>query len=138
MTAEKIIADGVEHEVEIKPLTLICHTGEIDVQIPGRLEITPETTVQLARQTSQEEWDDCRANEDFLKLWKMVWGEVAPPASLSNCVIGMQHTFGLLYLIAQCCATGQQPFVRLPETYLHPRQQVGLADVFIYFSRKST
>jgi hypothetical protein len=48
------------------------------------------------------------------------------PASLAP-----KHVAGLIMLMAKAIGEGKQPFVRLAESYLHPKHQVRLADLFI-------
>lgn len=138
MTTEKILANGQEHEIETAPLTLLCHPGELHIEVPSRVEINPETTVARARQLTHAEWKDVRQNDRFLHMWKMVWGETEPPQDIQVRHQAFQHTAGLIISLAECIAGGKQPFVRTPETYLHPRQQVGLADLFAFLSKGPT
>lgn len=130
---EVIVADGTPHEVEVKPLTLVCHPGEVKVDVPGRVEINPEATVACARSLSEEEWVGLSGMPDFLDLWKLVWGDFPFPAG-GTANLGHLHTVGLILLLAECILERKQPFIRLPETYLHPKQQAGLADLFVRFS----
>jgi hypothetical protein len=131
---ETILADGQSVEVEVKPLTLVCHSGEVDVQIPSRVEINPEGTVARAKALTAEEWVGLRAAPKFLTLWKCVWGDTQPPEKLIG-NLAFLHTVGLIVLIVETAHSGRQPFIRLPETYLHPKQQVGLADLLNTFSK---
>lgn len=134
MSRETILVDGASHEIEVQPLTVICHTGELNVEVPGRFEISPDTTIATAKKLTVEQWAQWRAKPQFEKAWSLVWGTVPLPEDLSKCNMGMLHTVGLIILMVQCLwMPNAKPFIKLPETYLHPRQQTGLADLMIHF-----
>ena len=135
MATEKIIADGTEHDIEVKPLTLLMHADEMRIQVPDRVEITSMDTIARADKLTSEEWESLRAAPAFCKLFKMVFTDMELPVALTGEGYGVRHVIGMLVLIAECGAAGKQPFIQYPEAYLHPKYQLGLADLFVYLSK---
>jgi hypothetical protein len=135
-TTVKLNVDGHEHEVETKPVTLIAHNGTMNIKPLDAdiLEISPETTVKRADELSPLEWDELKAYPQFMELWSLVYTDTPPPQFLNTAMLGMRHVVGLILLFKQAIYENKRPFVRLPESYLHPRQQSGLADLFIRIS----
>lgn len=137
MTTEKIIAGGTEHDIEVKPLTIIVNGGTMKVEVPGRVEISAEMTLARADKLTQEDWDSIRNVPEFLKMFKMVMVDYDPPSTLKGEGMGVRHVVGMLVLIVETVAAGKVPFVRYPESFLHPKYQTGLADLFSYLSKGS-
>lgn len=127
-----INADGDDVAIKLAGLTVICHQGELNVKPadPRLFNIDAEDTLACARTLSQDEWTLIAAEGTFLSLWSLVWVDVRPPPVLAESNTAMRHVVGLILLSVQALVEGRIPFVRLPETYLHPRQQTGLADLF--------
>jgi hypothetical protein len=46
---------------------------------------------------------------------------------------GVQHIVGLILLTDAAIGLGLNPFWRLPESYLHPKFQLGLGDLIIHY-----
>jgi hypothetical protein len=132
------INDEEPQQVALSDLTLLIHgDGNLKIQIldPDVQEITPETTVAQARELTPDDWADIRMKPEFRKMFKFVWPALdTPPMFLEGMSLSMLHTVGLLCLLAHCAVNEKIPLIRFPETYLHPRNQAGLADLFIYLS----
>ena len=126
--------NGETHEVETKPITFICHDGTSKISISDNdvLEIGPEQTVQCADLLSQEAWDAIRIMHPLPECWKLIFGDTPIPMVLKGEGLGYRHVVGLIILVVKVMSLGKQPFIRLPESYLHPKAQCGLADFFIY------
>lgn len=135
MTTETILVDGKPLDIEVKPLTLLVHQGTLNVSVLGRLEINPELTVSTARALNEAEWNTFRDFEPFTKMYAMVWG-VDPMPAFGTANLGQLHTVGLIALLRSCLLSKVLPFIKLPETYLHPAQQTGLADLFIAIEKE--
>ena len=123
-----------------KPINVIV-TGpgvrEIKNDRPDVLEIDPPRTVKCADNLTSDEYKEVISNVDFMHKFNLVFqdhfklGEI-PLAEESN---GIKHVIGLILLTNHAIQTGKQPFLRFPETYLHPRYQTGLADLMISFQK---
>ena len=136
---ETIIADGTSHEVETKPLTLIHHSADVrTIEVPNRTEINPQKTLECADNLKQEDWDGLRTCPDFLKLFNIVFPDLVPNAILKDDGMDVRHMVGMLVMIAQCHAEGKQPFIKYPEAFMRPSNQVNLAELFVFFFRKAT
>ena len=129
------INDEPPKEVALADLTLLFHgEGVLSIKIldPDVVEITPETTVAQARELTHDDWAAIRMSPVFRRMFKFIWPALdAPPMFLDGMSLSMLHTVGLLCLLAHC-TEGKIPLIRFPETYLHPRNQSGLADLFLY------
>jgi hypothetical protein len=131
---ETIIADGTPHDVEVRPITLICHHGNVALQVPGRVEIGPEQTLARTGQMTQPEWDQWRKLPPFAHGFKTVFNDQELPERLPSADMGVRHIVGLLVLLIETVVAGGKPFLRLPESFLHPRYQLNLADLLVQLS----
>lgn len=129
----KIKINGESNEVETAPITLLCHDGtsKIEIDDPKVLVIGPEQTVKVADALSQDSWDAIRIMSPMVEYWKMIFG-TEPPLTLKGEGLGYRHVAGMILMLAVAKSDNLQPFVQLPESYLHPKAQCGLADFFIY------
>lgn len=132
---ETVLLDGKPHEVEVKPLTLICSNGGVRVDVPSRVEISPRHTVPFLEEMPDNSWDNWRQDLEFQRLYKIVHpdGKILATAhsDLPERTLGEMHVAGMVMQLLICLRAGRQPFVRLPETYLHPAQQAQLAELFL-------
>jgi hypothetical protein len=128
---ERIIANKQEHEIDVRPITLLFHRGDINIQCPDRFEINPEITVSTANSLTAQEYGAFLANETFKAHAEKILGFKLPEhADLATSTLGVRHVVGMLMLLGVCFHKKVAPFVRFPETYLHPAQQVELGDLF--------
>lgn len=134
MTTERVYADGHPHDLEVKPVTLLCHQGGIRIDVPGRIEISPEYTVKVADRMTDDDLTALWQSADGRKLWGFVFTDREPPATMQGAPLDVRHVVGMIVCIYLAVVHGKGLFFRCPETYLHPRNQVGLADLFIYLS----
>jgi|SRR5581483_222237 len=133
----RIKANETEHEVETKPITVICHSGDVNLKPLSEdvLEITPTETVATADNLSEPEWALLKTIPVFQKAWNCVFPDIQPPATLKGEGLGYRHIVGMIIMLAKAATMNKRPYVRFPETYLHPKAQCGLADLFIVFMR---
>lgn len=137
----KLKADGQDIEVGTGVnLTVLCHPGEMNLESADeRLdEITPERTVAFAKTLTEGDWKHLTSGDIMKTLFGCVWGEFPLPATIEDLHksnIAVRHTVGLIILCVEAVFNGRVPFVRLPETYLHPKQQAGLGDLFNVMTR---
>jgi len=128
-----IVACGTEHTIELKRLNILCHDGSVDdIDVKGAERITPTLTVAMARQVFGDAKETYRhwfiRNEHLLR---MVFGKDWQfKDSISDERDPVQHVVGLVLCTQLAIKCGRLPHIYLPETYLHPRQQCGLADLF--------
>ena len=132
MSAE-ITIDGESHEIEEKPITVVAHDGAVNVGAPGHVNIDPMNALFRVDILGEQEWHDWRPK--LVENFKMVFGDdMRLPASVNTLQaghLGRRHVVGLLIMIEETLKQGHRPFIRMPETYLHPKQQLGLGDMLI-------
>ena len=142
MTTEKIIVnDTCEHSVEVKRLTLLCHRDDMRITVAGRVRIDPEATVARARSLTPEDWRELGECAPVTGLYNTVFTDGSGrnsslpwPLNTGLASLAQLHVVGMLLLIAECLQDGKQPLLVLPETYLHPAQQTGIAQMLIRIS----
>lgn len=128
-------SDWAEDELKTKPLTIICHPETVQVEPrDDRFEIAPPTTVTVADNLTCEQWDTIRAEPWFINGFKAVFSCDPPIFMNSEWPVSFRHVTGLLIMLWHAQQNNLHPWVRFPETYLHPKSQLGLADVFVMFS----
>ncbi len=128
-----LTVNGESHEVETSPLTLLCHGGTLRIDVPGRFEINPTLTLRHAQTITDARLAILREAR-FDHLFRMVFTDIDPPASAADIRRegdGVRHVVGMISLLLECVGNGVQPFLRLPESFLHPKAQAGLADLLI-------
>ena len=135
-----VTINGEPHEVEAKPLTLLFHNGPESVEVSDSVTVDPIATVRYADNLSNSEYAALASDPTFRRLFALVWGDVLPPATrrlLRASNLGIRHTVGMICIIASARfhVPHRRIFLRLPESYLHPKQQVGLADLLIVLTK---
>jgi hypothetical protein len=127
-----ILVDGKQTEIETKRITLVCHSGNVHLMPDGQVEIGPEQTIARANRVSRGEWIVMQADPLFRELLESVIGAGAFPMvdDLAQCGMGVRHMTGMILMFAEL-EEGQTPYVRYPESFLHPSSAVRLADFFI-------
>jgi len=126
---ETIILGGQAHEIEVRPITLICKAANVpfDVQTPGRIMIDTFMTVKHTQEVQ-------RLHPRTEKLFKIVfpdYGLAVTPDNIRREGTGMQHVLGLVDLSLRYLDEGTKFGWRYPEAHLHPAAQAPLADVLI-------
>jgi len=126
---ETIILGGQLHEIEVRPITLICKSPTIpfDVQTPERVMIDSFRTVAYTKEV-------LRLHPRTEKLFKLVfpnYPKEVTPDNIRAEGTGMQHVLGLIDLSLRYLDEGIKFGWRYPESYLHPAAQAPLADVLI-------
>jgi hypothetical protein len=126
---ETIILGGQAHEIEVRPITLICKAPNIpfDIQTPERVMIDSFMTVAHTKNV-------ITLHPRTEKLFKMVfpdYGREVTPDNIRSEGTGMQHVLGLVDLSLLHLDAGTKFGWRYPEAYLHPAAQAPLADVLI-------
>lgn len=126
-----ILVDGKVTEIETRRITLLAHKGDVHLMPDGQVEIGPEQTLGRADLVSDEEWIRLMGDPTFRELMELVLGDIFPLVPrLKDCGMGVRHITGMILMFLEL-QPGQTPFVRYPESFLHPRSQTMLADFFI-------
>lgn len=131
------------------PLTVILHQGDIDIREilptdggPDIVEIGPDHTLQVVATMGPKSYKIVTQHPWLRKSWESVVGaggkhEVSLPETIEEMrasSLASRHVFGMLFLIGEALFSGKRPFVKLPESYLHPAQQCQLGDLFVKLS----
>lgn len=130
MSTERITVDGESHVIETRQVNLIVNTSPSEVRYERREVFDPEAS--LARYRALTEIDPLVAS-----LWRIVIcdfaGEVTKE-SIDQCQTPYQQVIGLIMLTVEAIVAKTRFVWRRPESGLHPRHQVGLADLMLLFS----
>ena len=131
---QRVFVNGKPELVDTKPLTLICHRGDMSIEVRDRLEIGSPQTLLKAWAMTQEELD--HLNYVGKGLFDAVFrtSKISMPKTLDGMLaapVGVQHIVGMIALIFEAFVNGKEIFFRQPETHLHPEQQLGLGDLLI-------
>jgi hypothetical protein len=132
-----MLIDGVTTEVGDKPVTLLCHKGDVHITPTDQVEIGPEQTLARAGNVTQKEWEDLRNDASFIQLFNIVFPEMSPlPDRITQQGTGVRHVVGMLLLLCEAITATppRRPFLRYPESFLHPSAQSKLADLIILLS----
>lgn len=110
-------------EIDTQPLTVICHQPDVDVK-PNNdfLELSPEVTV----------YHGARVNN--IDPTAAEWIEYVlgyPLVDKEDRELADKHVIGLFDLSLKLTIQGKiKIFIKLPETYLHPKCQAKLMEFF--------
>jgi hypothetical protein len=100
-------------------------------------EIDP-TFCQWAAQRLHDngEWAALRDTPRFRELWALVWKDTPPPESIGDANEAMRHTAGLILGTVGAIRANKPIMLKFPETYFHPGQQAGLADLMLELTKE--
>jgi hypothetical protein len=118
------------------PINLLFHdgTGEIINDRDDAVTIDPVQTLVMADAVSAEQWGELKHNLAFMHKFRMVFGDLGlADHPLRQHGKGVQHVVGLILLTDTAIGMGLNPFWRLPESYLHPKYQLGLGDLIVHY-----
>lgn len=137
----KLHVDGEIHRVKLEEhqLGIICHNGTLAItpdEDEGFIVIDPETTLDAAR-TMHESYGMLLEDPAFTAWVERITKTPLPPTfeALQRSTLAVLHTVGLVALLLSCKTLGERAYVKFPETYLHPSQQVELADFFLWLQK---
>ena len=122
--------EWASHDLEDKPLTVVCHQGNIDIKPDNDcLQLTPEYTKYHGYKVDRIDPDAVGWIEHILG-YSLVDKEDRADSDA--------HIIGLCDLSIKFMKMGYGKFfVKEPETHLHPSQQVRIADFFVHMSKAS-
>jgi predicted ATPase len=129
MTSDFITLDGVDTEIETAPLTLLFHQGDVQIEARNRCQVDPETTLEACKEMSEYDWHKIRESKQFKDMFKKVFFDMEPPEFIHSEGLGVRHVVGMIVLIKLAQHHNVPVFIRYPESYLHPRYQLGLGDL---------
>ncbi len=123
-------SEWVTHEVDDKPVTFICHQGDVRVEPVDQVPITPEMTVYHGQRVV------------VIDPVAQAWAEHILGYRLENVApddrdISETHVIGLCDLPIKLMQKYKKLlpfFIKNPETYLHPAQTVKITDWVISMS----
>lgn len=118
---EAITVNGEEREIDVTPLTIVCHPGDLAIGFPKRLPLDAEATVHHGRLVKKRH---ARTDGYLARLF---------PSKVES--LGYYHALGLIDMSLKLMDMGVPFAWIMPETYLHPRQQVELAQVMIEMAK---
>lgn len=117
-----------------KPINLICHRDDVVIKNDRSdvVSIEPSDTIAYSNALSAEDWTQLKASTEFMRLFRLVFTDIElldhPLQSHGH---GVRHVVGLILLTLDAMRQGKRPFWRFPESHLHPRSQLGLADLVV-------
>lgn len=129
-----IFVNGEPKAITVKPITMLCHRGDIKLHIPNVVEISAPETVLRARKLTQKELDllhVCGVKELFDLIFAAT-KTIQMPKTIKELQMegnGVQHVVGMLTMMYEAILDNKQFFLRNPETFLHPSAQAGLGDM---------
>jgi hypothetical protein len=127
---ETILLDNTKHEIDPRRVTLVFNRTFGQSAYPERTMVTPEDSLSHFR--SLDGIDPLVA-----RLFGVVFPDFDRPVTkehLDECAVGCQHVTGLLDLSLRLILDGVKFGWKFPETGLHPRHQLNLADVVLILS----
>ncbi len=131
-----IFVNGEPKAIIVKPITFLCHRGDMKLHMPGVVEISAPETVLRARSLTQKELDllhVCGVKELFDLVFASTKSIRMPKtiAELQREGNGVQHIVGMLTMLYEAVINNKQFLLRNPETFLHPSAQAGLGDMIV-------
>lgn len=132
MTKELAKFNGDEHYLDVRPITLVFNNTHGESEYPERVMITPEMTIEHFK-TLQE------INHYVACFFKLVIPDFKfriTKDQLEKSSLGCRHLIGLFSLSLQMLLEGKKFGWKYPETGLHPRNQLNLADALILFTNQ--
>lgn len=115
-------------------IKIMCHKGDIDIvnDRPDVFEINPERTLKAASIIDEDGWRYLKTSAPFMRYFRMIFPDyVLDDTPLAAQPVGVRHAVGLIVASVGAVKAGHVIFWKFPETYLHPLQQLGLADFAI-------
>jgi hypothetical protein len=122
-----------------KPINLLFHDGtdEIENDRDDAVTIDPVQTLVMADAVNHEDWRKLKHNLAFMHKFRMVFGDLGlPDHPLQQHGSGVRHVVGLILMTDTAISLGLVPFWKLPESYLHPKFQLGLGDLLITYMER--
>jgi hypothetical protein len=122
-------------EVETKPITFICHKGDIQVEVPDSIELNIDMTRYHGNRVVKI--------DPVAQAWAehILGYELEPYIQPSDRTASQAHVIGLCDLpvkLMQQQGRALPFFIKEPETFLHPSQQVNVTDWIVAMTNHTT
>jgi len=135
LSTTTILVDKKPVEIPTQPFTAILHNTPMKIEVPAFFEINSMNTISCIDLLKQDEWNHIRTGGVFQPLFDIVFKD--DPMKLPEDVSelkekdeAIKHVAGMVILMFEhAYIKGEKIFLRLPETYLHPRQTRHLMDL---------
>ena len=140
--SELIKIGGKEHEIEVKPITLIVPSANMameKIEYPKRIELDVEVTTYHAQRVK-------KLHPEFDMVWRLFHSKTSNPTIIGPDPVdsdnirkmgsGAVHLMGLIDLTLKLTDKNVPIAWKFPESFLHPGWQVALADLAIWFSKR--
>lgn len=117
-------------------INLLFHDGTDDIHndIDGVILIDPSITLATSDAINDDMWRSLKHDEGFMHKFRLVFGDLGlPDHSLKQHGTGVRHIVGLIVATDLVMQIGKSPFWKMPESYLHPKYQLGLGDLIVYY-----
>jgi hypothetical protein len=136
---EQIIVNGETKTIQVKPISIICHDGSMNIQYPERIMISDLDTFYHMDRVQ-------KLHEDFGLYWKLMSDDYVKgyrsnpfckvdPDVIRNQGSGFKHLGGLLDLSLKFTQMGVRYGWMHPESHLHPSLQVEFAQLVIWLTK---
>jgi len=130
MQTEKVLCSGSEHNIEIRPITVVFNAAQKDTLYPDRVSITPEMTLK--------HFDELVEIDPYSAvLFRIVVDDYFFPVTkkqIQESVLAFKHLIGLFSLHFKLTIEGKKVVWKYPEAFLHPKYQANIAEVMILIS----
>jgi hypothetical protein len=117
-------------------MTMIVHQQGMKVDVPDFIEVNAQDTLRCMDEMTQPQWEWISEGGPFKFLWNEAFDpadRTDPPTSievLNMSDMGLRHMAGIIVLGCEAAIAGKNVFFRNPETYLHPKTQRYIVDMF--------
>ena len=137
--------NGEPKTVDGTQITILCHNDAATRIVPidpDIFDITPQMTVDWCKRFAdmpeeKQVVEMQHMGSGFDAWWKMVMLDTPFPRTMTDATLPQRHVIGLFWYVTYAMYKNKRPFLRLPESYLHPRFQGGLADRLISISDRN-
>jgi hypothetical protein len=130
MEKELVKFNGEPHRLEVKPITLVYNNTHGESEYLERIMITPEMTLEHFKELKEiNPYVAC-----FFKLVVPDYKLRITKEQIENSSLGCRHLIGLFSLSLQNLLEKKKFGWKYPETGLHPRNQLNLAEALMIFS----
>jgi hypothetical protein len=126
-------------EIPSQDLTAIVFPGELEVVASlDYVVIGPEETVECIRTLEADQWEVLKDHDKFKQAWQTLWEEVPVPPVIHKASVACRHAAGMILLLFMARAGRRKIHLKLPETYLHPRQVARLMLLVNFLTGRAT
>lgn len=134
---ETILVNNKSEEIEVGPISLLFHQGDVNIKIPTRFEISAFDTIEATNNITEEQWNYIVSKATAFHIsWDLIFQkDILLPQTITelrNQGTGVKHVCGLIFLTFKALSQKKQPFYKFPESFLHPKYQANLVEFFLF------